>query len=283
MLTRLIKEALKMEKNVKIGFIGAGKMASAIIKGLIKTGFAQPENVMATQAELDSLKEKSDYLGIKVISDNKTLVEFADVIFIATKPNQVVDVLKEISPLLTEKKLLVSIAAGVTLDKLQANLKDGIRVIRVMPNTPALVGEGMSGMIGGKYANEKDILFVKSLLETIGKCVVLKDEAQMDIVTAISGSGPAFFYKVINDIARAGEKLGMDYEKALLLSIQTAIGSAKMALNREISMEELISNVATKGGCTRVGVDCMEEEKLDKVFYEVIKSTTEKAHALGQS
>ena len=272
-----------MEKNVKIGFIGAGKMASAIIKGLIKTGFAQPENVMATQAELDSLKEKSDYLGIKVISDNKTLVEFADVIFIATKPNQVVDVLKEISPLLTEKKLLVSIAAGVTLDKLQANLKDGIRVIRVMPNTPALVGEGMSGMIGGKFANEKDILFVKSLLETIGKCVVLEDETQMDIVTAISGSGPAFFYKVINDIARAGEKLGMDYEKALLLSIQTAIGSAKMALNREISMEELISNVATKGGCTRVGVDCMEEEKLDKVFYEVIKSTTEKAHALGQS
>ena len=112
-----------MEKNVKIGFIGAGKMASAIIKGLIKTGFAKPENVMATQAELDSLKEKSDYLGIKVISDNKTLVEFADVIFIATKPNQVVDVLKEISPLLTEKKLLVSIAAGVTTDKLQINLK----------------------------------------------------------------------------------------------------------------------------------------------------------------
>ena len=104
----------------------------------------------------------------------------------------------------------------------------------------------------------------------------------MDIVTAISGSGPAFFYKVINDIARAGEKLGMEYEKALLLSIQTAIGSAKMALNRDISMEELVSNVATKGGCTRVGVDVMEEKNIDNIFDEVIAKTSQKAHELGE-
>ena len=119
------------------------------------------------------------------------------------------------------------------------------------------------------------------MLSTIGRCIIV-EESQIDIVTAISGSGPAFFYKVINDIARAGEKLGLDYEKSLLLSIQTAIGSAKMALNRTISMEELISNVATKGGCTRVGVDCMEEENSEQMFYEVIKSTAEKAHALGK-
>ena len=104
----------------------------------------------------------------------------------------------------------------------------------------------------------------------------------MDIVTAISGSGPAFYYKVINDIARAGEKLGLDYEKSLLLSIQTAIGSAKMALNREITMEELIANVATKGGCTRVGIDVMEEIKTDKIFDEVIEKTTKKANELGK-
>ena len=104
----------------------------------------------------------------------------------------------------------------------------------------------------------------------------------MDIVTAISGSGPAFFYKVINDIARAGEKLGIDYDKALLLSIQTAIGSAKMALQREVSMETLISNVATKGGCTRVGVDKMEEINTEQIFYDVIKSTTQKACELGK-
>lgn len=266
----------------KIGFVGAGKMAGAIIKGLIKTGFANSDDITATQAEIDLLEEKSKVLGIAVIADNKVLTQKSDVIFIAVKPNQAADVLKEISPFITSEKLVVSIAAGVTLDKLESNLPAGTRVIRVMPNTPALVGEGMSGMIGGKFAKSEDLDYVNKLLSTIGKCITVDNEAQMDIVTAISGSGPAFYYKVINEIARAGEKLGLDYEKSLLLSIQTAIGSAKMAMNREISMEELISNVATKGGCTRVGVDCMDDNNSEKLFYDVIKSTTDKAHALGQ-
>ena len=150
-----------------------------------------------------------------------------------------------------------------------------------MPNTPALVNEGMSGMVGGKYATKDDLSYIYDLLSTIGKCIIVDNESQMDIVTAISGSGPAFFYKVMNDIARAGEKLGLDYEKALLLSIQTAIGSAKMALNREVSMEQLVANVATKGGCTRVGVDVMEEVDTTKVFEEVITKTTQKAFELG--
>ena len=266
----------------KIGFIGSGKMAGAIIKGLIKTGFSKAENLAATQAEPTGLEEKSKSLGIKIILDNKELVKNSDIVFIAVKPNQVLGVLEEIKPFVNSDKLIVSIAAGVNLNKLEANLPEGSKVIRVMPNTPALVGEGMSGMVKGTNADKNDIDFVKNLLSTIGKCIVVDDESQIDIVTAISGSGPAFFYKVINEIARAGEKLGMDYDKALLLSIQTAIGSAKMALNRDISMEQLISNVATKGGCTAVGVDCMNDNQSEKLFYEVIKSTTEKAHALGE-
>lgn len=275
--------------NKKIGFIGSGKMAGAIIKGLIKTDFTPVENIIATQAEKEGIEEKSKSLGgIKVILDNKELVKVSDVIFIAVKPNQVLGVLEEIKPFVTSEKLVVSIAAGVTTKKLETNLPEKTRVIRVMPNTPALVGEGMSGMVGGINAKQNDIEFVQKLLTTIGKCVVVDDESQIDIVTAISGSGPAFFYKVMNDIARAGERLGMDYDKALLLSIQTAIGSAKMALNREVSMETLISNVATKGGCTRVGVDVMEGvnnsgNKIDtsELFYDVIKATTDKARALG--
>ncbi len=265
----------------KIGFIGAGKMASAIIKGLIKTKFLKPEEIIASQVE-DNIEEKSKILGIKVIKDNLEIAKNSEIIFIATKPNQVQDVLVEISKEITSDKLVVSIAAGVTTEKLENNLSRGTRVIRVMPNTPALVGEGMSGMVGGKYAKEEDLDFIQKLLSTIGKCIIVDNESQIDIVTAISGSGPAFYYKVINEIARAGEKLGLDYDKALLLSIQTAIGSAKMALNREISMEELISNVATKGGCTRVGVDCMDENNTEKLFFDVIESTTKKAHELGK-
>ncbi len=277
----------------KIGFIGSGKMAGAIIKGLIKTKFVSADDIIATQAESVGIEEKSKSLGgVKVILDNKELVKNSDAVFIAVKPNQVTGVLEEIKSCITKEKLIVSIAAGVTTKKLESDLPQETRVIRVMPNTPALIGEGMSGMVGGKWANEQDMDFVKKLLSTIGQCIVVDNEPQMDIVTAISGSGPAFFYKVINDIARAGEKLGMNYDKALLLSIQTAIGSAKMALQRDVSMETLISNVATKGGCTRVGVDVMEGVGVnggvnnmfntEDIFYEVIKSTAQKAHELGE-
>lgn len=267
----------------KIGFIGSGKMAGAIIKGLIKTGFTSVDNIVATQYEKEGIEEKSQALGgVNIILDNRELVRNSDVIFIAVRPNQVLGILEEIKSFITTEKLVVSIAAGVNTNKLEANMPKGTKVIRVMPNTPALVGEGMSGIFGGINANSQDIAFIQNLLSTIGKCIVVDNEAQMDIVTAISGSGPAFFYKVINDIARAGEKLGLDYEKSLLLSIQTAIGSAKMAFNRNTDMETLISNVATKGGCTRVGVDVMENKNSEQILYEVIKSTAQKASELGK-
>lgn len=269
-------------KMKKIGFIGCGKMASAIIKGLINTGFAAPSQILATQIDEKGLEEKSKELSIEILLDNKALAQRVDVIFLAVKPNQIVAVLEEIKPYVTSEKLVVSIAAGISTKKLAENLPLNSRIIRVMPNTPALVGEGMSAIFGGDFAMQNDVEYVQSLLSSIGKCIILESESQMDIVTAISGSGPAFFYKVINDIARAGEKLGMEYEKALLLSIQTAIGSAKMALNRDISMEELVSNVATKGGCTRVGVDVMEEKNIDNIFDEVIAKTSQKAHELGE-
>ena len=264
-----------------IGFIGAGKMASAIIKGLIKTNFTNSKNICATQASSVGIEDKSAELGVHVSNNNQELVKWADVIFVATKPNQVTGVLTDIEPFFTENKLLISIAAGVTAKKIESFFKNKVRVVRVMPNTPALVGEGMSGIVKGSFASNEDIEYAKKLLSAIGKCVVVDNEKQIDIVTAISGSGPAFFYKVINEIARAGEKLGLDYKKSLELSIQTAIGSAKMAMNRNIPMEELIANVATKGGCTAVGVDCMNNYDTEKLFYDVINKTAAKAEELG--
>ena len=269
-------------KKYNIGFIGAGKMAGAIIKGLLKSNIVTPENLIATQAEKENLEEKSKTLGIKVILNNLELAEKSDIIFIAVKPNQVIGVLEEISPKINNEKLIVSIAAGLTTKTIEANLPANTKVIRVMPNTPALVNEGICGIISGKNATKENLAIVENLFSTIGKSIIIEKESQMDIVTAISGSGPAFFYKIINDIARAGEALGLDYEKSLLLSIQTAIGSAKMALNRDISMEQLVANVATKGGCTRIGVDVMEEIDTEKIFAEVIEKTAKKASELGK-
>ena len=179
------------------------------------------------------------------------------------------------------KEMEVSIAAGVTTKFIQSILGDDVRIVRVMPNTPALVLEGMSGVAGGKKATKEDVDFVVKFLSNIGKAIQV-DESQIDIVTAISGSGPAFYYKVINEIARAGEKMGMDYDKALTLSIQTAIGSAKMLLNSDKSAEDLIASVATKGGCTRVGVDYLDEVNSADMFYNLIEKTAQKANALGK-
>lgn len=266
----------------RIGFIGSGKMASAIIKGLLKANIVDSSSIIATQLNPETIKEKSKTLGVEVITDNKFLVQKSDVIFLAVKPMQVESVLEEISEFIVPDKLIISVAAGVKVNKIEKMLPSNSRVVRVMPNTPALIGEGISGIFGGTNINNNDINYVSELLSAVGKCIVLDNESQMDIVTAISGSGPAFYYKFMNDIAHAGEKLGLSYEQSLLLSIQTAIGSAKMALNRDKSMEELISNVATKGGCTRVGIDTMESLNIEKTLFEVIKNTTQKAKELGE-
>lgn len=268
-----------MKKN--IGFIGCGKMASAIISGILTSEKDEHYNVTGSEINDEVAKSASDRLGIKVLTNNKELVKNSDIVFIATKPNCVVDVLNAIKSELSTDKLLVSIAAGVSTEKIE-KIADNSRVIRIMPNTPALVKLGMFGVCKGSKATDEDLNLIESLLTALGKCISV-EESQMDIVTAISGSGPAFFYQVIEDMARAGEKLGLDYEKSLTLATQTALGSAQMIFNRgETTVQTLIDNVATKGGCTFVGICEMKEGHSDKLFYDVIDKTTKKANALGK-
>ena len=267
---------------MKIGFIGCGKMASAIIKGVLSACCKPDVEIKGSEVNCEIAELAHNRLGIEVLTDNRFLTMDSDVIFIATKPNYVAHVLEEIKDELTPEKLVVSIAAGVSTKKIE-NILGHQRVIRVMPNTPALVKEGMSGVCKGTYATEDDAEFVMKLLSGIGKCIEVSED-QIDIVTAISGSGPAFFYQVIEDMARAGEKLGLDYEKSLMLATQTALGSAKMIENRgELTVQTLIDNVATKGGCTFVGIQTMKEENSEKLFFDVIEKTAVKANELGQS
>lgn len=268
-----------MKKN--IGFIGCGKMASAIISGILSSDKAKEYNVQGSEYNEDCAKNAQKRLGISVITDNKTLVKNSDIVFIATKPNAVTDVLEEIKSSLPAETLLVSIAAGVCTEKIEKIITNN-RVIRIMPNTPALVKLGMFGVCKGSKATDTDLETIENLLSVIGKCITV-EENQMDIVTAISGSGPAFFYQVIEDMARAGEKLGLDYEKSLILATQTALGSAQMVFNKgETPVQTLIDNVATPGGCTFVGICEMKDQHSDKLFYDVIDKTTKKANTLGK-
>ena len=267
--------------NKKIGFIGCGKMASSIIKGILSSCNTKNFDIKGSEVNRSIAELAQSRLKIPVLSDNRALASDSDVIFIATKPSCVQGVLEEISSELTNDKLIVSIAAGVSTKKINKIIGKR-RVIRVMPNTPALVKEGMSGVCKGAYATDADVEFVMNLLSVVGKCIEIPED-KIDIVTAISGSGPAFFYKVIEDMARAGEKMGLDYEKALLLATQTAIGSARMIEVRgEVPVQTLIDNVATKGGCTFVGISVMNEQNSDKLFFDVIEKTAIKANELGK-
>jgi len=268
-----------MKKN--IGFIGCGKMASAIISGILSSENKNSYSITGSEINEEIAKAASQRLNTPVISNNKELAKTSDIIFIATKPNCVIDVLEEIKAELSSDKLIVSIAAGVCTEKISKIIPEN-RIIRIMPNTPALVKLGMFGICKGQNATNEDLALIETLLASIGKCITV-DESQMDIVTAISGSGPAFFYQVIQDMARAGEKLGLSYEKSLTLATQTALGSAQMIFNRgETSVQTLIDNVATKGGCTFVGICEMKNGKSDELFFNVIEKTTQKACELGK-
>jgi pyrroline-5-carboxylate reductase len=198
---------INMNKNdVKVGFIGCGKMASAIIKGVLDSKFLNNSQVMASEISEEFATLKAAELGIEVVTDNEIVAKNSDVIFLATKPHYIKEVLNEIKEYLTSDKLIVSIAAGISTETIESTFGKEISVIRVMPNAPAVILEGMSGIAKGKSATEKQVNFVKEFLSNIGQCIII-DEDKIDILTAISGSGPAFFYKIINEMALAGEKL----------------------------------------------------------------------------
>lgn len=263
-----------------IGFIGCGKMASAIIQGVLNSGFVSHSHIIASEVNEELALSKQESLKIDVLTDNKVVAKTSDVIFLATKPNYIKDVLEEIKEELNDKKLIVSIAAGVSTKTIEEAVGKEIAVIRVMPNGPALILEGMSGIVKGSFATKEHVEFIQEFLSNIGKCLVVEED-KIDVLTAISGSGPAFFYHIINDMARAGEKLGLDYEKSLMLAAQTAIGSAKLMIESDLFPEELIKNIATNGGCTQVGVNYLEEQNIGELLFETIKKTAEKARTLG--
>lgn len=268
------------EKEVKVGFIGCGHMASSIIKGILSSNFLNNSQVFASEVSEEFAQAKRKELGIEVFTNNTTLANKVDVIFLATKPNYIKDVLQEVKNELTSDKLVVSIAAGVSTNAIESEI-GSIPVIRVMPNGPAMVLEGMSGIVKGKYIKDEHLAFVEKLLSTIGKCLVV-DEDKIDVLTAISGSGPAFFYEIIHEMALGGESLGLNYDDAILLAAQTAIGSAKLMLQSDLTPEQLVQGISTKGGCTEVGVDFMKKSNTEKLFYELIKQTADKASALGR-
>ena len=264
----------------KLGFIGGGKMASAILNGVISSAWLQKENIFVSDKNKEALEILKNKHNINVTTNNIEVVKNCNIILFAVKPFVLRDVLEEIKPYITENHTVLSIAAGISTKTIEEILGN-VPVVRIMPNTPALVNSGMSAVCGGKYASKKHKDLALDIFKSVGK-VIESEEKYIDIITAISGSGPAYYYYIIDEIAKAGAKLGLDYETCLKLSAQTALGSAKMIMESGINPEQLIINVTTPGGCTAVGNGVLKNNKVSDIMYETIEKTAQKAFELGK-
>ena len=265
---------------MKIGFIGAGNMGGAILKGLVESGFVSKDNIIVSETTEEFAQKISKEYGVKTVTDNNELVKNVDVVILCTKPFVVKEVLEGVKNSFESSKLLISIAAGISTSTME-NILENIPVIRVMPNTPAFLSKGMTVLSKGKYANESQLEFAREIFSKVGKAVILPENL-IDAATGISGSGPAFFYLVIEALAKGGEKLGLDTATALELSAQTAIGAAEMILQTGKSPEILRKEVTTPGGCTEVGLNVLSDAKAFEIFEETVAATAKKATELGK-
>ncbi len=265
----------------KIGFIGAGKMADALIGGIIRKGISSVENIFAS----DKSKERLDYLqkkiGINVFDSNIETVKNSDIIFLSIKPQDFSTVLPEIKDYITPGKLVISIAAGVKTDYIEKMLKNP-RVIRVMPNTPCQVGEMAGGFSAGKFVEEGDLQTADTILNSAGKVFLMKEEL-LDAVTGLSGSGPAFVSYIIQAFIDAGKKLGISENISTELTLQTFIGTAKLLQEHNISSEDLIKMVKSPGGTTASGLDVMENSELKNTIIRTIERAAARSKELGKN
>ncbi len=259
-----------------IGFIGGGNMAEAIIKGLVQ---AEKRDIIVSDRRAERLRHLKKSYSVSTTKSNREVVKQSDMVVLAVKPQNIADVMAEIAPLVDKTKLFISIAAGVRLSRLTEGLGTE-RVIRVMPNTPAFVGEAISVLSGARAVKKSDLNRVLDIFNMIGTAVVL-DEEKMDIVTALSGSGPAFVSYFIESMAEAGVRMGLTFDEALKLTIKTFVGTCRM-IEEGTSVWELKKMVTSPGGTTAEGLYVMETSGLKGVIKSAIEAATLRAEELSR-
>ncbi|MDD3043009.1 MAG: pyrroline-5-carboxylate reductase [Methanosarcinaceae archaeon] len=268
-------------ENKKLGFIGAGKMGSALMQGIIKAGIVQPAQIGASDLYEPGLNALRDELGIRVSTDNIPIIRDSDIIVLAVKPQILGAVLEKLRPEIDSSKLVISIAAGVPLETYEKALPKGCRVIRVMPNIAATVSEAASGIAPGTNASPEDLEIALELFSAVGTAV-RTPEHLMDAVTGLSGSGPAFIFPVIEALADGGVYEGLDRKSALTLAAQTVLGAAKMVLETGLHPGELKDMVTSPAGTTIQGVHVLEEAGIRAAFMNAVIRASERSKELGK-
>jgi pyrroline-5-carboxylate reductase len=268
-------------KGRTVGFLGAGNMGEALIKGLLAAKLVPADAIFATDVRPERLKELARQYGIQVASDNAELVRRADIVILAVKPQIMDAVATEIAPAVTRRKLLISIAAGVATEKIRARLHKDSRLIRVMPNTPALVLEGVTAIAKADGLEPGDLDVAREIFGAVGRVVVLGEEL-LDAVTGLSGSGPAYVAVVIESLADGGVRMGLDRATAMTLATQTVLGAAKLLLETGLHPGALKDMVSSPGGTTIAGIAALEEGGLRTTFIKAVERATQRSRELGQ-
>lgn len=268
-------------ENLRIGMLGAGNMAGALIQGMLASGTVKPEQLRASDPRPERLAELEREHGIVVHRDNLELVRWANVVVLAVKPQVVDRVLEQVNTAFNPDTLLVSIAAGVPIRGLEARLPGSVRVVRAMPNTAAIALAGATGIAPGVHATEHDVQVSQALFDAVGRTVVL-DESLIDAVTGLSGSGPAYVMLMIEALADGGVKVGLHRDTALLLAAQTVYGSAKLLLDTGEHPGRLKDMVTSPGGTAIAGLHTLESGGLRRTLIDAVDSATKRAIELGE-
>jgi len=268
-------------KDKKIGFVGAGNMAGALIKGLLHSGTVTPSQIQASDVREERLKELAAEHGIAVTKDNAKLASWSDVIVLAVKPQVIDKVMVPIAGSIGSHALLVSIAAGVPIESLESRLPADARVVRTMPNTAAIALAGATAIAPGTHASEADLELARQLFEATGRVVVL-EESLLDAVTGLSGSGPAYVMLMIEALADGGVKVGLGRDTALLLAAQTVYGAAKLQLETGEHPGRLKDMVTSPGGTAIAGLHTLEAGGLRRTLIDAVEAASTRAAELGE-
>jgi pyrroline-5-carboxylate reductase len=267
-------------KGSKLAFIGAGNMAEAIIRGLLRAGTCEPDQLLATARRKERLEQLQTGYGIRTLHDNLAAVREADIVLLCVKPQVMDSVLTQLAPALDATKLVISVAAGVPIAAMERRLGAGARIVRTMPNTPSLVGSGACAIAAGAHATEADLEIATGIFNSVGITTVV-EESLLDAVTGLSGSGPAYIFLIIEALSDAGVKVGLPRYTALKLAAQTVLGSAKLLLETGEHPGTLKDQVTSPGGTAIAGLHTLEEGGLRTTLINAVETATRRAKELG--
>lgn len=272
-------------KNKKIGFIGGGNMAEAIIKGMLASSLIKASNIFVSEPS----KSRQNFLiseyKIKMVKDNLDLVKKSDVLIVAVKPQIIQQVLNDIADQVDAKKLVISVAAGTPISQIEKGLSRGKKkklcVVRTMPNTPAVVLEGVTAISCGKGVSKPDLKIAHEIFQAVGRTVEVPEE-QIDAVTGLSGSGPAYIFMIIEALSDAGVKMGLSRDVANELTVQTVLGSALLVRESGTSPGELKNRVTSPGGTTIAGLHALEKGSLRATLMNAVEKATLRSKELAE-